>query len=762
MTRQRGVPKPDYRAFLASKRITDVPSGFDVPAMHINDRLFSFQSDIVRWALRRGRAAIFADCGLGKTPMQLEWAKHVHEHTGKDVLILAPLAVAEQTCREGDKFGISVTHCRTQSDVRPGVNIANYERLHLFAPDFGGLVLDESSILKGFDGVTRKAITEFGSAIPFRLACTATPAPNDLIELGNHAEFLNVMSGKEIIALFFTQDGNTTHAWRLKGHARQDFWRWMASWSVALRKPSDLGYQDEGFILPPLRMHQVTVGAKAASNMLFPVEALTMQDRRSARRASIDDRMDAAAALVNASDVPWLVWCDLNAESEALHKAIPDSVEVRGSDSVEHKEQAVKDFASGAVRVIVSKPSMMGFGLNFQHCANMAFVGLSDSFEQMYQAIRRCWRFGQQNPVDVHVITAETEGAVVKNIERKERQAADMMANIVHHMAGLSLGRQERDEMEYQTKVTHSTTHEISGNPEQPDWTMFLGDAVEQLDAVEAESVGLAVFSPPFPGMYAYTNTPRDMGNVKSNTEMIEQFSFMIPKLLRVMMPGRSCAIHLTQSVAFKGVDGYIGLKDFRGQVIQAMESGGWVYYGEVAIDKDPQVKAIRTKDQGLLFKTLATDSSKMHMALADYVLQFRKPGDNPHPIAAGISQKYGDGGGWITSEEWIEWAAPVWYRQSDAYPGGIRETDVLNVSQARQSDDERHLCPLQLGVIERCVKLWSAPGDLVLSPFAGIGSEGYQALKLGRRFVGIELKPSYYEWACRNLADARRQSVLL
>jgi len=742
----------DYALFLERKRMLDDPSGFDMPDDRINPQLFGFQRDIVRWALRRGRAAIFADCGLGKTPMQLEWAKHVHERTGRDVLIFAPLAVAEQTSREGEKFGIDVTHCRSQDDVRAGVNIANYERLHLFSPAFfEGLVLDESSILKGFDGVTRRAITEFGSGIPFRLACTATPAPNDLIELTNHAEFLNVMSGKEIIALFFTQDGNTTHAWRLKGHARQDFWRWMASWSVALRKPSDLGYQDEGFILPPLRMHQTTVGAAAQSHMLFPVEALTMQERRDARRESIDDRVTAAAKLVNDTPGPWVVWCDLNAESAALHKAIPGSVEVKGSDPTDHKERAMRDFALGKVRVIVTKPTIAGFGMNWQHCAQMAFVGLSDSFEQMYQATRRCWRFGQTRPVDVHVITAETEGAVVKNIERKERQAADMMANIVQHMAGLSLGKQERNEMAYETEKR-----------EGDGWTMYLGDAVEMIDEIADESVGLSVFSPPFPGMYAYTNSPHDMGNVRDNAEMIEQFRFLIPGLLRVTMPGRTCAIHLTQSVAFKGVDGYIGIKDFRGEVIRAMEDAGWIYYGEVCIDKDPQVKAIRTKDQGLLFKSLASDSARMHMALADYLLQFRKPGDNPSPIPAGLSARYGNTTGWITADEWIEWAAPVWYRQTEHYPGGIRETDVLNVAQARQGDDERHLCPLQLGVIERAVKLWSAPDDLVLSPFAGIGSEGYESLRHGRRFVGIELKREYYEWACHNLAGARQQATML
>lgn len=291
---------------------------------------------------------------------------------------------------------------------------------------------------------------------------------------------------------------------------------------------------------------------------------------------------------------------------------------------------------------------------------------------------------------------------------------------------------------------------------------MKLGDCVERVSEIEDASVGLSVFSPPFPGMYVYSDSPRDMGNAHSIAELIEHYRFLIPELLRVTMPGRHCAIHLCQSISVKYLDGFSGIKDFRGAVISAMEEGGWIYYGEVCIDKDPQVKAIRTKDQGLLFKSLATDASRMHMALADYLLQFRKPGDNPEPIRAGISKRYGNEDGWITAEEWIEWAAPVWYRAGDSYPGGIRETDVLNAQVARESRDERHIAPLQLGVIERAVKLWSNPGDLILSPFAGIGSEGYVALKQGRRFVGVELKESYFETACHNLLTAEGQLSLL
>jgi DNA modification methylase len=558
------------------------------------------------------------------------------------------------------------------------------------------------------------------------------------------------MSGKEIMALFFIQDGNTTHKWRLKGHAEDDFWRWLASWSVAIRMPEDLGYANDAFQLPPLRMHDKIVEGKSPRNTLFDMGNLTLAERRQARRFSLDERVDACAQLVNESSEPWLGLCALNAESAALSKAIPDAVEVKGADSSEHKESALLGFSSGAHRVLVTKPSIAGHGMNWQHCSKVAFVGLSDSFEAFYQAVRRCWRFGQERPVDCHIITSNAEGAVRKNIERKEVQAALMMDSIVKHMKGLTIKQMRRDVMNYEEEMF-----------EGRDWKLYLGDAVQRIDEIESDSVGLSVFSPPFPGMYAYTNSVNDMGNVKSIEVMIEHFRYLVckEKLLRVLMPGRSCCIHLTQVPAFKSVDGYIGLKDFRGAVIDLMEEEGWIYYGEVCIDKDPQVKAIRTKDRGLLFKTLAKDSANMHMALADYLLQFRKPGDNPKEIRAGISERYENLDGWITPNQWIEWAAPVWYRKTQHYPGGIKETEVLEARPAKDKKDEKHLCPLQLGVIERAIKLWSNPGDTILSPFAGIGSEGYQAIKYKRKFIGVELKRSYAEVAVRNLRRAAMEA---
>lgn len=428
-----------YEDFLAHKAQVDPPTGLsDLP--DLPDALFDFQADIVRWALRRGRSALFAGTGLGKTLMALSWADAIVRATGHNVLILTPLAVAAQFIREADKFGISAKQARKQSEVASGVTVTNYEKLeHFDLSSFGGVVLDESSILKAYDGKTRTMLIEACQQIPFRLAATATPAPNDFMELGNHAEFLGVMSYTDMLAMFFTHDGGETQKWRLKGHAEGAFWRWMCSWSVMLRHPRDLGYDVAGFDLPPLnqQQHTVDVEYKPNGDTLFPLEARTMQERIKARKDTVQERVDMAAALTP-DDKPFVWWCNLNGESEALAKAIPGAVEVRGSDSEAEKERKLIAFSNGETRVLITKPKICGFGMNWQHCADTGFVGLNDSFEQVYQAIRRFWRFGQTKPVNVHFIAAETEGAVVANIRRKEADAERMAKAMVSHMADLS------------------------------------------------------------------------------------------------------------------------------------------------------------------------------------------------------------------------------------------------------------------------------------------------------------------------------------
>jgi DNA modification methylase len=1041
---------PDYAEFLNGKAITETPTGLDV-VPELNPMLFDFQRDIVRWALRRGRAAIFADCGLGKTPMQLEWARHVPGN----VLILAPLAVSTQTVREGDKFGIEVRYCREQSQVEPGITITNYEMLDHFDPGaFAGVVLDEcfapdtmidcvedgsptrkhvqdirkgdkiinavgldtvsdvhrrevpyavkvrvglshclaspnhpfftqrgwvgaqdlspgdhlletdaamrlvrdgvrpevpgaegaailrnvlfsemayapardrcesprsrgghqtwevqecvaeigpseggggdrtsegdesddgscgpredlppiesdgprsfrawgkwegadraavedacgpglamgggirhitgetetgipdllqgrlgerreenrnrggwelplqqespgreegrdapfarvdgveilepghheldrlrdangrlyfydlgatrhpsysvngylvhnSSILKAYAGKTRNKIIESFQQTPFRLACTATPAPNDFSELGNHSEFLASMTRKEMLSMFFTHDGHDTRNWILKGHGVQGFWEWLCSWAVMLRLPSDFGYEDGAFRLPPINRHQHTVKANDATpGFLFAMPAQTLQERLSARKSSIDERVALAADMINNSPDPWVVWCGLNDESSKLAKAIPDAVEVRGSDSIESKEASMLGFSDGDFRVMVTKPSIAGHGLNWQHCANMAFVGLNDSFEQMYQATRRCWRFGQTREVDVHIITSELEGAVVSNVERKERDAQDMADGMVGYMAEINT----RNIRETRTMTEQYQRDQKSGRG----WTLHNADCMDLIEDMDDDSVHFTIFSPPFQSLYTFSNSVRDMSNCRDVEEFYTQFGMMLKRLLRVQMPGRIMAIHVMDIAATLTFHGYIGTYDLHGRIRALVEESGWLLHGYTTIWKDPVTAAIRSKNIGLLYKQLKKDSCISRMGFADFLLFFRKPGDNPQPVTHDPED--------FSLEQWQQWASPCWM--------DIRQTDTLPHHKARAEKDEKHIAPLQLEPIRRAVHLYSNPNDLVFSPFAGIGSEGYVAVREGRRFVGAELKRSYYKQAIANLSEARSLSL--
>jgi superfamily II DNA or RNA helicase len=417
----------NYADFLAEK--SSAPDAIGITADLSRYDLFPHQRELAEWALRRGRAAIFAATGLGKTRLQLAWADQVKEHG--PVLILAPLAVAEQTADEGKTIGVEVVHARSADDCAT-ISVTNYDRLHRFDPSqFAGIVLDESSIIKHHDAKTFALLCDAFRDTPYKLCTTATPAPNDWTELGTHAEFLGVRTRTEMLSEFFVHDGAETQVWRLKGHAKQEFWRWVASWGALISSPADLGHDASAYDLPPLVVHQHLIDTGAVTpGQLFAVEAQTLSERRDARRASINDRVAECAAIVNADRAPWVIWCDLNAEGDALRASIPGAVEIRGPDSIEDKERRLVSFAHGDIRVLITKPSIAGFGLNWQHCARMAFVGVTDSFEAYYQAVRRCWRFGQKEEVNVHVFASTLEGAVVANLRRKELEAQQMSASL--------------------------------------------------------------------------------------------------------------------------------------------------------------------------------------------------------------------------------------------------------------------------------------------------------------------------------------------
>lgn len=431
----------EYEQFIKSKFTATVACGFDCDVQI--GPLFDFQSACVKWALKRGRAALFLDTGLGKTLCQTTWAKYVCEHTGGNVLIVAPLCVAQQTVEEAAKFGIHVKYCRADHEVQDGISITNYEMLEHFDLDsFAGVVLDESSIMKSHTSKTRQSITDGFRHTPYKLSCTATPSPNDYIELGNQAEFLGVMSAQEMLATFFTHDGGDTAKWRLKGHGKVRFWEWMATWAICIRNPSDLGFDGSRYELPPINLiEHVVDGGDLLEGQLFVVTAQTLSERREAKRNSMDNRIALAVKLANETDKPVIVWCHMNEESERLTKTILDAVEVTGSMSIEEKERNIIAFTHGEKRVIVTKPSIAGFGLNWQHCDTMIFAGMDDSFEKYYQAVRRCHRFGQKNQVTVHIITADTEGAVKANIKRKQAQADGMAEQMVAKMRELTIAQ---------------------------------------------------------------------------------------------------------------------------------------------------------------------------------------------------------------------------------------------------------------------------------------------------------------------------------
>jgi DNA modification methylase len=527
-----------------------------------------------------------------------------------------------------------------------------------------------------------------------------------------------------MLATFFVHDDD---GWRLKKHAKEPFFRWLASWGMSIKKPSDIGYTDDGYILPPLNISPqfIKTDVPPADGMLFWNGLKGITERSRIRKETAEDRVHAVAEIVQRSDDQWILWCGMNDEANSLARLIPGSVNVQGSDSAEVKAASIEKFQDGKTRVLITKPKIAGFGMNFQNCHNMAFVGLSDSWEAYYQCVRRCWRFGQGNPVNVHIVLSDAEAPIYENVMRKEREAAEMSENLIENVREF-----EREEF---SNLEMGTFEYRTDTVEGKNWKMMLGDSCERLKEIEDESVHLSIFSPPFQSLYTYSPTERDIGNSKTVQEFFQHFNFIIQELLRITVPGRNCCVHVAQVPAMLVRDGYIGLKDMRGDTINAFEANGWIFHGDVTIDKDPQAQAIRTHSKALLFTQLKKDASWLRPALADYILVFRKPGDNPIPIKPDL-----------TNNEWIEWARPIWY--------GIKETDTLNFTEARENEDERHICPLQLGTINRCIRLWSNEGETICSPFAGIGSEGYEALNLKRHFIGCELKKSYFDVAVKNL----------
>ena len=716
----------NYADFIQSKKRNLRDVGFQ--ATELNKSLFAFQRDIVNKALKRGKYAIFADCGLGKTFMQLEWASQVAEHENMPVLLLCPLAVGAQTIREAERFGIDA-----QKFPNGKVQVLNYDQIeHVDSSKFAGVVLDESSILKNMQGKMRNAIIDKFKDTGYKLACTATPSPNDPVELGNHSEFLDVMKMTEMSAMYFVHDGGDTNKWRLKKHSVEHFYQWVGTWASVLRKPSDIGHEDEGYDLPDLNFYETTIETDQRNNgMLFNEVAVSATNFNQELRLTKLDRIEEAVNIVNQSDQPFIIWIRQNEEGELLRKLLPDAVEVKGSDKTEDKEQAFMDFVNGKFRILITKPKIAQFGLNFQHCQNQVFAALDFSFEGLYQAIRRSYRFGQKNEVNIYIITTDTMQNVIETIKRKQDQFEEMneaMTTVIN-------GQQEQEETNYNIEDDGCEWYDIRN-----------GDSVQLIQQLDDESVGFSVFSPPFADLYTYSSFAEDMGNSANWEEFLVHFDFLVGELYRVLQSGRNVAVHCMDLMVKKGVEGYRGMRDFSGMIREAFEKHGFIYHSRITIWKDPVIQMQRTKAIELLHKQVKKDSTMSAVGLPDYVLVFRKDGERNNPVTNTD----------LPVDLWQKYASPVWM--------DINQTNTLQYTTARDNRDEKHICPLQLDTIERLVHLYTNKGDVVFTPFLGIGSEAYQAVKMGRRAIGFELKPSYYHIARQNMksiVESKTQKTL-
>jgi DNA modification methylase len=718
----------NYNEFLESKKKTIIQSGFEINQDQLNYNLFPFQRFIVQRALKAGKYAIFADCGLGKTLMQLTWAEQVARQTNNPVLILAPLAVVGQTKHEGLKFGIDMTN----------ISVYNYEQINnLDCSIYSGIVLDESSILKNFEGETKKLIIDNFKFTPYKLACTATPSPNDPMELGNHSEFLDIMSRNEMLAMYFVHDGGETAKWRLKGHAVKLFYQFIGTWAIMLNKPQDIGFEMTGYCLPELKLiEKQIITANRDNGQLFNDAIISATNFNQELRLTKLERLEEVVNIINNNpNENYIIWIKQNEEGEALKKLLPEAVEVKGSDSNEWKESKLLGFANNEFRILITKTKIASFGMNYQNCRNQIFASLDFSFEGLYQAIRRSYRFGQKEIVNIYLITTDTMANVKQAIDNKQKQF-EIMQDEMSKAINANLNNEMMKTTSYNIDSINNEFYNIQR-----------GDCVELIKNVPDESVGFSIFSPPFAELYTYSNHIEDMGNSSDYNQFLTQFSFLIKELYRVVQSGRNVAVHCMDLPIQKGKHGFIGLRDFSGLILKAFEESGFIYHSRVTIWKDPVVEMQRTKALGLLHKQVKKDSTMSRVGIPDYLMIFRKDGERLNPVTSTD----------IPVDLWQKYASPVWM---DINYGNT----LQGFRNGRDANDEKHICPLQLETIERAIHLYTNVNDTVLTPFMGIGSEVFQAVKMNRKGIGFELKESYYDLAKKNLQslmETKKQTTL-
>jgi DNA modification methylase len=739
----------EYENFLINKQKKIIESGFDIDESELNPALFDFQKYIVKKALKCGRYAIFAETGLGKTIMQLSWADAVIKYENKPVLILAPLAVSNQTIGEGEKFNINIEKI---SDKIDRIEISNYEQLeNIDINKYIGIVLDESSILKNFSGKIKESIIELFKDTKYKLACTATPSPNDLMELGNHSEFLNYMSRNEMLSMYFIHDGGDTAKWRLKGHSKKEFYSWIGSWSTVITNPAEIGFNEDGlkFKLPELNyFEKKVISLKKDNGLLFNESAVNAIDFNKELRETKELRLNKVKEIIDENPNEFfIVWINQNEEGDYLKQILKgyDFREVRGSDKTEDKEKNLYDFSKGEYKILITKSKIAGMGMNFQHCHNQIFAALDFSFEKLYQSVRRSYRFGQKENVNIYLITIDTMQNVVDIIKEKEKTFITLrqeMQNIINY------------EKRVYKKMIDKTEDFITD-----DCHLMKGDCVQRIKEIPDESIGFSIFSPPFASLYTYSDHYEDMGNCRDYSEFFYQFKFLVSELYRVLQSGRLVSFHCMNLPVSKQHSGYIGIQDFRGDLIRLFQECGFIYHSEVCIWKDPVIAMQRTKALGLLHKQVVKDSAMCRQGVPDYLVTMRKPGENLKPIQGELDHFAGEdfkSEGRLSIDIWQRYASPIWM--------DINPSNTLQYRSAKDEDDEKHICPLQLDVIHRALQLWSAEGDTVLTPFLGIGSESYESLKLNRKTIGIELKDSYFKQAVKNIEsiyEERKQKTL-
>ena len=721
-----------YQEFLKEKQKTFIESGFDVNVETLNPNLFDFQKYAVASALKKGRFALFFDCGLGKTLMQLAWSEAVYNQTNKKILILAPLAVVEQTKDEAIKFNISLD-C---------FDITNYDQLkNIDCSIYAGVVLDESSILKGRDGKLSALIIQSFKNTPYKLACTATPSPNDHMELGQHSEFLGAMSYLEMLAMYFVHDGGETSKWRLRKHAADPFWKYVCTWSMACDTPLTLGFEHCGYDLPEIEFIEHIIDVENTSENLFGDVAVSATDLHRDLKRSIDARITKAVELVNNSDEQWILWTLGNEEANQLNKVINNSINVQGSDTPEYKAKHLNGFAKNQFQNLITKTSIASFGMNYQNCHNMIFTSYDFKFESFYQAVRRCYRFGQKEKVKVHLLIPESQINVRKTILEKQERHNQMIKEMAKYSSDTNYTINNNKIMIDNKEIKTDNYHLING------------DCVQETAKLKDNSADLVVFSPPFAELYVYSDKEEDMGNVSDYNQFEKHFKFLIPELKRVLKSGRICAIHCMDLPIQKGKEGYIGLRDFSGMIIDWFQSQGFIYHSRTTIWKNPVTEMQRTKALGLLHKTIKKDSSMTRVGIPDYILFFRNEGDNETPITH--QDKDHSKSDYLPVDLWQKYASPVWY--------DIDYSRTLQYRSGRDGNDEKHICPLQLDTIERIIHLYSNEGETIFSPFGGIGSEGCSAIKMNRKSISIELKESYFKLNAANhrAFDLEKKSTL-